>query len=97
MATIKLTVAQFRILRRIPDEGLSQTSLKEGRNYDFAAKVRILQILIRLGLVVETASESGAIRFQITNAGRELACLDKAVPKHRKKGTAGHGDTAARP
>jgi predicted transcriptional regulator len=75
----KLTVTQFRMLQRIPDDGLPQTALlREGRGYGIAAQIRTLRTLIPLGLVVETQAESGEARFEITDAGRRLVEADGA-------------------
>ena len=77
MGTFRLTAAQFRMLQRIPDEGLSPSALHQGRR-EIAAQIRTLRQLNLLGLVVETQSESG-FRFQITDAGRKLARPDHAT------------------
>jgi hypothetical protein len=68
----KLTVAQFRMLQRIPDEGLPLSALRQRRGYRIAAQIRTLRILTLLELVVETKTESGEVRFEITDAGRKL-------------------------
>ncbi len=69
----KLTAIQFRMLERIPDDGLPQTALwREGHGYDVAAQIRTLRTMIPLGLVVERQTESGEARFDITDAGRRL-------------------------
>lgn len=73
-----LTVAQFRMLRRIPDGGLSQIALRQARGYGVASQIRTLRILTLLDLVVEAKSESGVVRFEITDAGRRLARPDGA-------------------
>jgi hypothetical protein len=66
------------MLQRIPDGGLSQIALQQGRGYGVASQIRTLRILILLDLVVEAKSESGVIRFEITDAGRRLAGHDGA-------------------
>jgi hypothetical protein len=71
-AGAKLTVTQFRMLQRIPDEGLSQTTLRQGQIYGVAGQIRTLRILIQWGLVEETQSDGGDVRFEITDAGRRL-------------------------
>jgi DNA-binding MarR family transcriptional regulator len=73
---IKLTPAQFRMLQRIPDEGLPQIALRQGRSYSIALQIRTLRILIQWGLVDETQSDSGDVRFELTDAGRRLARSD---------------------
>ena len=69
----KLTVTQFRMLQRIPDEGLNQTDLRQQRHgYGVAVQIQTLRILIQWGLVDETQSDGGDVRFVITDAGRRL-------------------------
>ncbi len=70
----KLTAIQFRMLRHIPDEGLSQAAL--GQGYGIGGQIRTLRILALLGLVVETQGDDGDLRFEITDAGRRLAWPD---------------------
>ena len=78
-AAAKLTAAQFRMLQRIPDDGLPHTALlREGHGYDVAAQLRTLRTLIPLGLVVETRGNGGESRFEITDAGRRLVEVDGA-------------------
>ena len=78
-AATKLTAVQFRMLQRIPGDGLPQIALlREGRGYGIAAQIRTLRTLIPLGLVVETQTESGEARFVITDAGRRLVEADGA-------------------
>ena len=67
-----LTVPQFRMLQRIPDDGLTQVALRQGHGYGSGA-LRTLRGLILRNLVVETQSESGEVRFELTDAGRRLA------------------------
>jgi hypothetical protein len=67
----KLTPYQFRWLRDIPDEGVSGHTTRNGRATYTTAQLRTLRSLVPLGLVAETQGEQ-AIRFQITDAGREL-------------------------
>jgi DNA-binding MarR family transcriptional regulator len=69
----KLTVTQSRMLQRIPDEGLAQIALRQGRGNNTAAQTRTLHILIQWGLVVEPQSENGEVRYELTDAGRRLA------------------------
>jgi hypothetical protein len=71
VAGTKLSVAQFRLLQRISDVGLTQTALPPGRR-DRVAALRTIRALILRGLVVETQSESGEVRFELTDAGRRL-------------------------
>jgi DNA-binding MarR family transcriptional regulator len=77
-AATKLTAVQFRMLQRIPDEGLPQIALRQGRGNTIAAPIRTLRILIQLNLVVETQSENGEVRFELTDAGRRLVEADGA-------------------
>ena len=77
-AATKLTAAQFRMLQRIPNDGLPQTALRQGRGYGITAQIQTLRILIQLDLVVETQSENGEVRFVITDAGRRLVEADGA-------------------
>jgi hypothetical protein len=75
----KLTAAQFRMLQRIPDDGLPHTALRrQGRGCDIAPQIRALRTMIQLDLVAETQSESGEARFEITDAGRRLVDADGA-------------------
>jgi hypothetical protein len=66
------------MLQRIPDDGLPQTALRQGRGYGIAAQIQTLRILIQWDLVVETQSENGEVRFVITDAGRRLVEADGA-------------------
>jgi hypothetical protein len=77
-AAIKLTAAQFRMLQRIPDDGLPLSALRQGQGYGIAAQIQTLRILIQLELVVETQSDGGDVRFETTDAGRRLASPDGA-------------------
>jgi hypothetical protein len=67
-----LTATQFRILQRIPDEGLCLSALRRERADRIAAQIRTLRILALLELVVEAKTESGEVRFELTDAGRRL-------------------------
>ena len=70
----KLSAAEFKMLQRIPDVGLTHTGLRclfPGN--DINAQLRTLRALIRLGLVVKTQSEKGQTQFELTDAGRRLA------------------------
>jgi hypothetical protein len=69
----KLTTTQFRMLQRIPDEGLSLSALRrQGHNINAAAQIRALRTLIPLDLVVEVRGDGDDVRFEITDAGRRL-------------------------
>jgi len=74
----KLTVTQFRMLQRIPDEGMPVSALRQGQGYGIAAQIRTLRILGQWDLVVETQSDGGDVRFEITDAGRRLVEADGA-------------------
>jgi hypothetical protein len=74
----KLTATQFRMLQRIPDDGLSLSALRRERADKIAAQIRTLRILTQLKLVIETHSDGDDIRFEITDAGRRLARSDGA-------------------
>ena len=69
-AGTKLTAVQFRMLQRIPDEGLSQTALRQGQGYGIGGQIRTLRVLALLGLVDETQGDGEDVRFEITDAGR---------------------------
>jgi Fe2+ or Zn2+ uptake regulation protein len=64
------------MLQCIPNEGLSQIALKQGRGVSTASKIRTLRILALMGLVVEIQSKNGEVRFEMTDAGRRLAHFD---------------------
>ena len=78
-AGTKLTAIQFRLLQRIPDEGLTQITLRQGRGNNTAAQTRTLHILIQLDLVVERASENGEVRYELTDAGRPARFAGRAA------------------
>jgi hypothetical protein len=70
---VKLTPTQFRMLQRIPDEGLPLSALQQRHGYGIAAQIRTLRILSQWNLVIETQRERGDVRFETTDAGRQLA------------------------
>jgi predicted transcriptional regulator len=74
----KLTTVQFRLLQRIPDDGLTQTTLRQGRGSEYVVQIECLHVLLQLGLVVETRGDGGESRFDITDAGRRLVEADGA-------------------
>jgi hypothetical protein len=77
-AATKLTATQFRMLQRIPDEGLPQTALRQRHGYGIAAQLRTLRILVLLDLVVETQNQIDEVWFETTDAGRKLVRQDSA-------------------
>ena len=74
----KLTATQFRMLRRVRDEGMSMSTLRRERADSIAAQIRTLRGLAQLELVIETQGDGGDVRFEITDAGRSLARSDGA-------------------
>lgn len=68
----KLTTTQFRMLQRIPDDGLPLSALRQRHGYGIGAQIRTLRILCQLDLAVEVQSDGGDVRFLITDAGRRL-------------------------
>src|SRR4051794_18020714 len=78
VAGANLTPTQFRMLQRIPDEGLPLSALRRNLGYGIAAQIRTLRILGQWDLVVETQSDGGDVRFEITDAGRRLVEADGA-------------------
>jgi hypothetical protein len=76
-AGTKLSAVEFKMLQLVPDVGLTKTGLRRlFPGLAINAQLRTLRALIRLGLVVETQSDGGDVRFDLTDAGRRLAKPD---------------------
>jgi hypothetical protein len=84
--TLKLSVAQFRMLQSIPDDGLSKAPLsgRTGLDAQIRAKrdFQALRTLCLRGLVAQSFL-GNEVCFKITEAGREVLrtqASDSALP-----------------
>jgi hypothetical protein len=53
-----LTTAQFRMLQRIPDDGLDVPAIRQTRHHGINSQILTLRILVEMGLVIESRRDN---------------------------------------